>query len=149
MQLAKALAKIGDLLPRTKVNAELYQTQNMKEAVSRLYAHIILFFQQAVRWYSMGVLSRTMSSILNPFELDYKDTLEEVRVCSETVNEIANTAARAEVRDIHIIVQLQERRLCEMQTEMKEMQQQIHSQLGQVLQVSTSKVPLVFRWLLV
>ena len=117
----------------------------MKEAVSRLYAHVILFFQQTVKWYNMSSAGRAISSIFKPFELDYKDTVEQIKLCSDTVDEIANAAARAEIRDMHITIQLQQTRfdkkLEEMQLQMKEMQRGISDTIGgvtQVLQVATS-----------
>ena len=50
----------------------------------------------------MGPARRVVSSISHPFELNYEDTVEEIRLCSQTVTDIANSAGRAELRDIHI-----------------------------------------------
>ena len=148
-QLSQALAKIGEALQQTKLSAELYQTNNMREAIARLYAHILLFFQQAVRWYTMGPAGRAFSSIFKPFDLDYKDTVEQIKLCSQTVNDIASASSRAEIRDIHITIQMQNRqlqerdkKLHEMQLQLKEIQSKIDSSTSQVLQVSTSKLPI-------
>ena len=148
-QLSQALAKIGEALQQTKLCAELYQTDNMREAIARLYAHILLFFQQAVRWYTMGPAGRAFSSIFKPFDLDYKDTVEQIRLCSQTINDIASASSRAEIRDIHITIQMQNRqlqerdnKLHEMQLQLKEIQSKIDSSTGQVLQVATSKPPI-------
>lgn len=145
-QLSQALAKIGEALQQTKLSAELYQTDNMREAIARLYAHILLFFQQAVRWYTMGPAGRAFSSIFKPFDLDYKDTVEQIKLCSQTVNDIANASSRAEIRDIHITIQMQNRqlqerdkKLHEMQLQLKEIQSKIDSSTSQVLQVATIK----------
>ena len=147
-QLSQALAKIGEALQQTKLSAELYQTDNMREAIARLYAHILLFFQQAVRWYTMGPAGRAFSSIFKPFDLDYKDTVEQIKLCSQTVNNIANASSRAEIRDIHITIQMQNRqlqerdkKLHEMQLQLKEIQSKIDRSTSQVLQVATSKLP--------
>lgn len=125
----------------------------MKEAISGLYAHIILFFQQAVKWYNMGPASRALQSILKPFDLDYKDTVEQIKICSETVEDIANAAARAEIRDMNITVKLLDKKLQErdrkldetymklhdMQAELKDQQLKIDGQVDRVFQVVTSE----------
>lgn len=125
----------------------------MKEAISGLYAHIILFFQQAVKWYNMGPASRALQSILKPFDLEYKDTVEQIKICSETVEDIANAAARAEIRDMNITVQLLDKKLQErdrkldetylklhdMQVQLKDQQLKIDDQVDRVFQVVTSE----------
>ena len=156
VELSKALTSIGNALPRTKLSAELYQTEHMKEAISRLYAHILLFFQQAVKWYEMGPARRGLSVILKPFELDYKDTVEQIRICAETVEDIANAAARAEIRDISITLQMQDRKLQEretslqqtymklheMQVQLRDMQTKMDDRVQSVLQITTSECTL-------
>jgi predicted phage tail protein len=155
-KLSKALVKIGSVLPRTKLNSELYQTTLMKEAVSRLYAYIILFFQRAVKWYNMSSASRAIASIFKPFELDYKDTVEQIKLCSETVDKIASASGRAEVRDMHIMLQLQQEMLSrrdekleDMQKQMKDMQHQMNTttdKVSQILQVATGNFPCLFNF---
>ena len=118
----------------------------MKEAISRLYAHIILFFQKSVKWYSMSSAGRAFSSIFKPFELDYKDTVEEIRLCSQTINEIAGAASRAELRVVHGIIkgqykqsQQRDKRLQEMQTQLKNIQDKMDSSTTRLLQAATSE----------
>src|ERR1700712_2813302 len=72
-QFSKALSRIGSVLPRTRLSAELYRTDHMKEAICSLYAHILLFFQKAVKWYNLGPAGRALSSLFKPFELHYED----------------------------------------------------------------------------
>ncbi|EON68935.1 hypothetical protein W97_08193 [Coniosporium apollinis CBS 100218] len=109
----------------------------MKDAISSLYAHIILFFQQAVKWYNMGPAGRAISAIFKPYELGYKDTVEYIKICLETVNNIVDAAAGAEIRDINIIIQLQSQKVHEMQVQLKEMQMKIDGRINEVLQVVT------------
>lgn len=147
VELSKALIRIGDVLPRTKLSAELYQTEHMKEAISRLYAHILLFFQQAVKWWNMGPAKKAVSVILKPFELDYKDTVEQIRICAKTVDDIANAAARAEVRDINIILQLQGKKLQEREASLQQTYEKLHDMQIQLRDVQTridNKVQSVF-----
>ncbi len=90
---------------------------------------------------------------MKPFELDYKDTVEQIRLCSENVENIANAAARAEIRDINIIVQMLDRKvqesdkkleeankkLREMQVQLKDDQTRLYGQVDRVFQVVTSE----------
>ncbi|KAF2020928.1 hypothetical protein BU24DRAFT_416589 [Aaosphaeria arxii CBS 175.79] len=105
-EFTKALACIGDALRQTRLTAELYQTDAIKEAIAQLYAHIMLFFQKAMRWYNRSSVGRAVSAIFEPYELEYKDTVEQIKLCAETVEDIANAASRAETRDINITINL-------------------------------------------
>jgi hypothetical protein len=102
IQFSKALAHIGEVLPRQQLNAALFPTTRMKEAISLLYAHIIKFLQQAVKWYQMGPASRAFFAVRKPFDLDLKNTIENISACSKTIDQIAVAANMAELRDVHI-----------------------------------------------
>jgi hypothetical protein len=137
------LTLIGDVLPGIKLSARLYQTDQMKDAIANLYANIILFFQRAARWYNKSSAARALSSILKPFELEYQDTVEQIKLCSETINNIAHGASRAEIRDMHITVQLihgnlqgLQNKLLQMQVSLDEKEVRIASHIDQVLQVA-------------
>jgi hypothetical protein len=123
LQLSKALATIGEILPRTDLNAALYPTDRMKEALSRLYAYIIKFFQQAVEWYKLSTTSRAVSSIFKPFELSFKDTCDKVNESSRMVDDIANAAVKAEIRDLHITVNNMHIKFNEMEIKFTELMQ--------------------------
>jgi hypothetical protein len=75
----------------------------MKDALSRLYAYIILFLQLCVKWYNRSSLGRLWSSLKAPFELDYKDLVEQIKTSSAAVEDLANAGARVEIRDIRTI----------------------------------------------
>lgn len=151
-QFSKALAKIGDALSQARLSAELYQTDLMKEAVSHLYAHIILFFQKSVKWYNMSSAGRALSSIFKPFELEYEDTILEINLCAQNVNDIASAASRAELRQVYNVQQKElearDERLREMQEQLearderlREMQKQlkdIQEKTCMFLQIATS-----------
>jgi hypothetical protein len=99
-EIAKAFVAIGDVLPRADLSAELYQTEYMKDALSRLYAFVIRFLQLCVRWYSRSSLGRFFSGLKHPFKLDYEDLVEQIKVCSAAIEDLANAGLRVEVRDI-------------------------------------------------
>ena len=93
------------------LSAELYRTEDMETALSRVYAHIILFFHHCVQWYNRSPLGRLWSSIISPFELDYQELVEQIQLSSKAVDDLANAGSRAEVRDIHILTELQNQQI--------------------------------------
>lgn len=110
-----------------------------------MYAHIIHFFQRAARWYNKSSAGRALSSILKPFELEYQDTVDQIKHCSETINNIAQGASRAEIRDVNITVQLIhgkmkgiEKKLHNMQVSLDEKEFRMASHIDQVLQVAVA-----------
>ena len=138
-KLSQAINKIGKVLPRAELSADLYQTDSMKAALSQLYACIILFFQRCVRWYNKGPLRRALSSIKTPFELEYKDLLDRVSLCSKTVEGISQAAARAELRLTRTLVELLHSQSVEKSTELHEMLTRINSSTWQILQIALCK----------
>jgi hypothetical protein len=99
-QLSQALGMVARVLPRTKITAELYKTSEMRGALSSLYAHAILFLKQALKWYRVGPAKRALDAIFKPFELTYKNTLQEIERCAQTIDRIASLSAKLEVREI-------------------------------------------------
>ncbi len=111
VELARALGDIADVLPHITLGMDLYPTVYMKEAVSRVYAHIMLFLNKAAKWYSMSPARRALSAISKPYSIGYKDTVHQIRLCADSVNLVAGAAGRAELRDLTIIIQEQTARL--------------------------------------
>jgi len=144
-ELAKALTLISDVLPGIKLSARLYQTKEMKDAVANMYGNIIHFFQGAARWYKKSSAGRALSSILKPFELEYQDTVDQIKCCSETINNLAQGASRAEIRDVNIIVQLIHGKMQGIEKKLHSMQEQsdqkdfrMISHIDQVLKVAVA-----------
>lgn len=108
-EFSQALIQIGDALRLTKETAELYQTDDVRDAISRLYAPILVFFQQALRWYNRSRVGRALSAVFSPYELKYKDTVEQIQRCAKAVNDMAAAKSRAEIRDIHISLEMMRR----------------------------------------
>ena len=124
-ELSKALTRIADVLPRVQLNGMLYDIPYMRVATSRLYAHIILFLQKAVKWYTMGPARRAISIVFKPYSLSYKDTVDQINICAESVNAIATSAARAETRGLTIELESQAEKLSETDVKLRDMQQQL------------------------
>jgi hypothetical protein len=147
--LSKALANIAEVLPRIRLDGSLYPTQHMREAISRIYAHIILFLQRAVKWYTQGPARRAISSILKPYQLNYRDTIDEIKACTATVDAIASASARAETRGQSIAIEEQSERLKETDIKLHSLQQHLlnlqassqrtEAQVTQMLLLATSQ----------
>ncbi|PVH95787.1 hypothetical protein DM02DRAFT_731625 [Periconia macrospinosa] len=103
-EFSKAVAKIGDALPRVELLYILYPTARMKTGLSELYAKIIQFVQLAIKYYKSGRLSKSLAAVTKPFSLKYKPVLDDIRECSRRIDELANIAHKAEFRDLHLEV---------------------------------------------
>ena len=100
-KFAEALAEIQELtLPIAKVNAELYKTDAMQNAMARLYSQLLIFLLHAVKWYNRGSTGRAFKAVTNPFDLTIKEPIEKIEQCAVDIDRIANTSQRAEVRRI-------------------------------------------------
>lgn len=104
-EYAEALVCIGDLLPRVRLNAELYRNAFMREAVSRLYAQILRFFRPAVEWYSASGFGRVIKAVCNPFECGLKDTVQKIKACAELMDGIADASMRVDQRTYNMDIQ--------------------------------------------
>ncbi|KAJ0109954.1 hypothetical protein J7T55_014756 [Diaporthe amygdali] len=78
-EFSKAIVDIAVILPQAKLSAELYESDQLKSAISQFYANILLFFKQAIDWYNLSSTRRAMSSLFRPYKLELKDTLDEVK----------------------------------------------------------------------
>lgn len=93
----------------------LYPTDEMKNAVAILYAHIIKFLQRAGAWFEQGKLKHVVSAITNPYAIRFKDIVEEIEMCARNVDQLAVSSSMAEQRDIH----LEQQRQLEIITELR------------------------------
>ncbi|KAK6512579.1 hypothetical protein TWF481_001463 [Arthrobotrys musiformis] len=104
VQLAKGITKIADALPRTNLRLILYPTAQMRYSIQTLYAHIIKFLMRGVEWYQQPSWKRAVSSITQPFALRFKDILEDISDQSREIDQLAQAASQAEIRDMHNMV---------------------------------------------
>jgi hypothetical protein len=144
-KLGQAFVTIGDILPRSNLSAELYQTDHMKETLSRLYAYIILFLQLCVKWYNRSSLGRLVSVLKSPFELDYQYLVEQIKLSSAAVEDVANAGARVEIRDIRIIQDLHHAQSMKSFESLLDRQTKFEEHMRQLLQVATSSNTLTQR----
>lgn len=146
-QFSRALSIIAKVLPRAEISADLYRTDEMKDAVASLYAHVLLFLQQAVKWYNVGPAGRALTALFKPFELSYQDTVEQIMLCTQAIDDIASISSKVEIREIKALLQgersrLEERetKLHEMQLRFNETQAELSATVAQVLQIVTGMI---------
>ncbi|KAK8022040.1 hypothetical protein PG993_012807 [Apiospora rasikravindrae] len=113
-EISKAISRIGDMLPRTELHSELYPTERMREAVALLYVQIIEFSLMAVRWFKKGKIMHSVAAIVHPFKLSFGPVIEEISELSRRVDEEANAASKAEIRDQHAKIHGLERRMSQL-----------------------------------
>jgi hypothetical protein len=75
---------------------------------------MLKFLRLCARWYNHSSLGRLLSSLKDPFELKYKDLLEEIEHSSGHVESLAVAGARVEVRSIHALTTVDHARLVEL-----------------------------------
>lgn len=103
-ELSKALTQIAEALPRVEIHAHLYESAAMRKAVSLLYAHVIKFFHRAMSWFADckdNKFKAVVSSIFRPYELRFKDLLDDIAMYSRNVDQLAFTASQIELRQMH------------------------------------------------
>lgn len=102
------------MLPRTELHSELYPTERMREAVAQLYAQIIEFALMAVRWFKKGKLMHSFAAVVHPFKISFGPVVEKISELSRRVDELANAASKAEIRDQHAKIHSLENRMDEL-----------------------------------
>lgn len=76
----------------------------MKVALEVLYASILNFLMKAYDWYNEGKLSHFLHSVKRPLHRIYADLADEIAENSRKIDQIADAASKAELRDMHKIL---------------------------------------------
>lgn len=97
-ELAKALCRIGDVLPQAELALLVYPTVSMKELVTTLYVQIIKFVRRARKWYNECRLKHVISAVARPFSLRFQDMVDNISEISRRVERLALTLSMAELR---------------------------------------------------
>lgn len=101
-EFSKAITRIGDALSQVDLAAKLYKTDDMRDAVAQLYAHILRYFLKALKWYDKSRVGRIFGAILQPYEIGYEDTVEQIKYCVANIQNLANSKSQAEIRDLTV-----------------------------------------------
>ncbi|OAL57159.1 hypothetical protein IQ07DRAFT_29630 [Pyrenochaeta sp. DS3sAY3a] len=136
-QLSKALCRFAECLPRHELKLILYPSPQMQEAISKLYAHLIQFLVRAMRWYQKGKVRRAVGAVFKPFALDFQEQLNEVNELSRSVDDIATTAAQAELRAVHEKFDETNKELSFALMEIKRLRDHVSHEADRVFQVAS------------
>lgn len=104
-QISKAFSQIATALLRVNVKLLLFPTEQIQHAVSKLYAQVLKFMLRAMKWYTEGKLKHFITAVFRPAALRFKDLLEGIESCSQTVDQLAVGASQAEQRNMHVLLQ--------------------------------------------
>jgi hypothetical protein len=58
-----------------------------------------------MKWYTEGKFKHFITAVFKPAPLRFKDLLEEIEACSQTVDQLAGGATQAEQRNMHVLLQ--------------------------------------------
>jgi hypothetical protein len=104
-EFARAIASMSNVLPRTKRLCELYPTQEIQDGIACVYAKIIEFILEAMRWYKKSKLQHALSAVVNPYKLSFKNIVDEIADRSRRVDDLASVAFKTELRVVHVEVE--------------------------------------------
>ncbi|KAL8686706.1 MAG: hypothetical protein Q9224_005363, partial [Gallowayella concinna] len=103
--LSRALVEINDEVSICVREATIIKNETIQRAVASLYAHIFIFLNDAISWYT----SRSMKKLLTSFKEDFYEKFEaritSIKRISAAIGREAQLGRSAETRDIHDAVQ--------------------------------------------
>jgi hypothetical protein len=118
----------------------------MQQCVAKLYAKLIQFIVHAMHWYQKSRTRRAIGAIFKPFALDFQEQLSEVNELSRSVDEIANTAAQAELRAVHTKVEDVYKELSLAREEIKRFGEVVSLEAVRVFQASSCRINHRLSW---
>jgi hypothetical protein len=113
----------------------------MQQAVTKLYSRLLHFMVHALQWYRKNQAKRAIGAIFKPFSLGFQDQLTEINELSRTVDEIATTAAQAELRAVHIRIENLNKELGLARLEIKSLSDLVSLEADRVFQVASCMNP--------
>ncbi len=118
----------------------LYPTELMGNAVAHLYARIIKFMIQAMRWYKQSKSIQTFSAIAKPWTLDFKDNVDDIAAQSRYIDELSGTASKVELRDTHLDLLQARAEVREVRLEIRSLADIVNTRVDQLLQTRLGKI---------
>jgi hypothetical protein len=100
-ELAKAVTKIGDVLPRVNLQLETFRTEWMNNAVQTLYAEIINFLVRGLRWYEHSPLKHAIKAFSAPYKLRFQDLQDKIDESARRIDDMANALSNAKISEIY------------------------------------------------
>ncbi|OCL01442.1 hypothetical protein AOQ84DRAFT_402968 [Glonium stellatum] len=103
-ELAKAVTKIADVLPRVKLQLETFQTEWMKDAIQKLYADIVNFLVRGLQWYEQGSLRHTFRAFSSPYKLLFQDLRDKIDESARRIDDMAITLSHAQISEMYKMI---------------------------------------------
>ncbi|KAI0436595.1 hypothetical protein F4803DRAFT_572223 [Xylaria telfairii] len=100
-ELSKAMTRIADAVEHVRLQCLLYPTDEIVEYTGHLYSHIISFATRAVEWYQKGKLAHTLAAFANPFQLKFRDIVDDIYETSRKIDRWVITMHQLEIRQMH------------------------------------------------
>lgn len=74
----------------------------MKGLTITLYAQIITFIQRAVNWYSASKIKHALTAIVRPYQLHFKDLVDDITVQVDRIYRLAFSMSISELRETRL-----------------------------------------------
>jgi hypothetical protein len=117
----------------------LYTTDLISKAIAHLYARIIKFMIQAMKWYKQGKFVHSFSVISKPWTLNFKDNVEDIAAQSRYIDELSSAASKAELRDTHLELLETRAEVREARIEIRFLADLVNARANQLLQTTLGK----------
>lgn len=101
-ELAKALVDISEEVEICVSEAKIFPTEEMKKAISELYANVFQFLRKTMQWYQSKSHMKLLNSLNSDFRQTFADQLKDIQKLSARVSRRANIGTMAELRDFRI-----------------------------------------------
>jgi hypothetical protein len=100
--LSRSLAEISEEVSICSREDRIIRSKEMQYAIAKFYAHIFLFFADAMRWYSQKSLCKILDSFREDFWDTFKDKIMVIKTMSSAIHreaQLGNIAQTADIRD--------------------------------------------------
>ncbi|KAL8816759.1 MAG: hypothetical protein Q9223_004287 [Gallowayella weberi] len=103
--LSRALVEINDEVSICVREATIIKNEKIQRAVASLYAHIFIFLNDAISWYTSRSMKKLPSSFKEDFYEKFEARITSIKRMSAAIGREAQLGRSAETRDIHDAVQ--------------------------------------------
>lgn len=101
-KLSKSLSEISLLLPSAQLTLILYPTEALLTIVAKIYALILRFLVESIKFYTASRLQHSFDSIFRPWKLRFQEIYDEIAQHATQLKDLSSLAAKAELRDVRL-----------------------------------------------
>lgn len=99
----------------------------------------MLFCTKAVKWYNHKSPTRIVLSVVHPYELSWKDNVEQIRYYSSALENRSSGAMGAELRDVHILIQSQGLSISDIAMALRDLQMKFGRRFDEIVSLIQGK----------